>query len=36
MKDAYAEIFILSKNVRTLSRSIESRDEKKINRLEIT
>ncbi len=36
MKDAYAEIYILSKNVRTLSRSIESRDEKRINRLEIT
>jgi hypothetical protein len=36
MKDAYAEICILSKNVCTLSRSIESRNEKRINRLEIT
>ncbi len=36
MKDAYAGICILSKNVRTLSRSIESRNEKRINRLETT
>ncbi len=35
MRDAYVEICILSKNVRTLSCSIKSRNEKKINRLKI-